>query len=245
MWQWLHLLQTPERIQDLIYIIAFAYAEMRVDHYLSLIQECHAFYHNHPHFFLQHYETPKDYFNHSGCYAEEIENGFYVTQEMRDLLWQIHHAGIDIYVISSSDYYDVLGAATNPAFAFPPIKEFFTMKQEVRDGILCPKHIPLPYWSRKQGKADTVNQILRPRYNEPPLLVVGDSEGDDEMMSQCEAKVVLQINRGNGGLHALKEKALAQKQEGTIYLLQGVDRSHHCFRPDQKSIPVGGKNAIF
>ena len=91
--------------------------------------------------------------------------------------------------------------------------EVMTQLKLTADNILLDEYnYDIPF-TQKEGKSETINKFIRPKYNgRGPILVAGDAVGDESMLTEFKDTEVLLIMKREGKLDNLvnDERALIQ-----------------------------------
>ncbi len=164
-----------------------------------------------------------------------IESGLHPITEMRDLLYELRNAGIDLYVVSASPGKTVKEALIR--YEFPEEIKILSIGNKLDEkGEITPKKdvINKPY-AIKTGKALTIKDYISPKYGgKGPILVAGDSEGDVAMLTAFkDTKISLLLDGGkNKETDLVKAIAIHQmrnhifEKSETIFLLEEKDTPH-------------------
>lgn len=188
-----------------------------------------------------------------------FRQGLRATPEIKDLMATLRANGIDVYISTASLDSVVGGFATNPKYGYNvPADQIIGMRlNSDSDGRYLPV-IPDPNTyaiNAKIGKAININNLLATKKKLNPIMIVGDSDGDYEMMTQLSGfndvsqtinryapvKMVLIINRLKGGSFG-QLCSSAASQIGTpnpFILLQGRDENTGSWIPSEKTIKLG------
>ncbi|MDU4542895.1 MAG: haloacid dehalogenase-like hydrolase, partial [Klebsiella michiganensis] len=135
-------------------------------------------------------------------------------------------------------------------FSVPESHVYATHPLYDKEGRLT--HSLDPYYPQTQGKGktETIKKFIQQHYkNTGPILVAGDSEGDQNMMSDFnDTKCVLIINRLRASdtiIGELSAKAVRDyNKDDAKILLQGRDENKGEFLSSQSSILMGTNNEV-
>lgn len=90
------------------------------------------------------------------------------------------------------------------------------------DNILLDEYnYDIPF-TQREGKSETINKFIRPKYNgRGPILVAGDAVGDESMLTEFEDTKVLLLMKREGKLDDVAKdgRALIQKRNAQTGLL--------------------------
>lgn len=196
--------------------------------------------------------SPADMAGRAGIVSVTWKNGFRLLPEMQTLYKNLQEAGVDVYVISASALDVIKSIVTIDRYGFSvPESHVYAMHPLYdKEGKLT--HSLDPYYPQTQGKGktETIKKFIQQRYkNTGPIFVAGDSEGDQNMMSDFnDTKLVLIINRLRSSdtiIGKLSAKAVRDyNKDDAKILLQGRDENKGEFLPSQSSILMGTNNEI-
>ncbi|STB68462.1 Uncharacterised protein [Citrobacter freundii] len=132
-----------------------------------------------------------------------------------------------------------------PPYSVPESQVFAMRLQRTEECKLTENLDPFYPQTQGKGKTETIRKFIQNRYEgKGPLLVAGDSEGDQNMMSDfTDTESVLIINRlrspesviGKLSAQAVKEYG----QNNTKILLQGRNENTGYFITSQMNVPLG------
>ncbi|MDM4208055.1 haloacid dehalogenase-like hydrolase [Klebsiella spallanzanii] len=198
------------------------------------------------------WESPADMAGRAGIVTVTWKNGFRLIPEMQTLYKNLQEAGVDVYVISASALDVIKSIVTVDKYGFSvPESHVYAMHPLYdKEGKLT--HSLDPYYPQTQGKGktETIKKFIQEHYkNTGPILVAGDSEGDQNMMSDFnDTRLVLIINRlrsSNTIIGELSTKAVRDYNNvDAKILLQGRDENKGVFLPSQSSILMGTNNKV-
>jgi Phosphoserine phosphatase len=188
-----------------------------------------------------------------------FRQGLRATPEIKDLMATLRDNGIDVYISTASLDSVVGGFAANPKYGYNvPAEQIIGMRLKLDSNGKYLSEIPDPNTyaiNAKMGKAVNINNLLAAQKKINPIMIVGDSDGDYEMMTQLSGdnnvyqrinaydpvKMVLIINRLKGGtLGQLCTSAASQI--GAPYpfiLLQGRDENTGSWIKSEQTIKLG------
>lgn len=183
----------------------------------------------------------------AGQVSTAWNNGLRLSPEMQDLYTKLRSAGIDVWVCSASFIDVIKEVSSNPAFGYNNPKDHVIAMELERnkDGKLLPEYRKGYTQTQGPGKTVEIKRLIAPKYqNRGPILVAGDSEGDQNMFQDfADTKVVIIINRLKGPNNIIgklsKEAVETYKKPQAKYLLQGRDDNKGVYLPSQKSIKLG------
>ncbi|VUS92771.1 haloacid dehalogenase-like hydrolase [Klebsiella spallanzanii] len=198
------------------------------------------------------WESPADMAGRAGIVTVTWKNGFRLIPEMQTLYKNLQEAGVDVYVISASALDVIKSIVTVDKYGFSvPESHVYAMHPLYdKEGKLT--HSLDPYYPQTQGKGktETIKKLIQEHYkNTGPILVAGDSEGDQNMMSDFnDTRLVLIVNRlrsSNTIIGELSTKAVRDYNNvDAKVLLQGRDENKGVFLPSQSSILMGTNNKV-
>lgn len=198
------------------------------------------------------WESPADMAGRAGIVTVTWKNGFRLIPEMQTLYKNLQEAGVDVYVISASALDVIKSIVTVDKYGFSvPESHVYAMHPLYdKEGKLT--HSLDPYYPQTQGKGktETIKKFIQEHYkNTGPILVAGDSEGDQNMMSDFnDTRLVLIVNRlrsSNTIIGELSTKAVRDYNNvDAKVLLQGRDENKGVFLPSQSSILMGTNNKV-
>lgn len=193
------------------------------------------------------WESPVSLPGQAGVVKTVWRNGFRLLPEMQDLYKKLQQSGVDVYVVSASALDIVKEIMTQKKYGFSlPENHIYAMHPQYdKEGKLTHSLDPLYPQTQGKGKTETINKFISQNYaNSGPVLVAGDSEGDQNMMSDFnDTRLVLIINRLRsadtiiGKLSA--QAAQEYKKDNNRILLQGRDENAGEFLPSQSSLLIG------
>lgn len=193
------------------------------------------------------WESPASLPGKAGIVSVNWHNGFRLVPEMQELYQLLQKAGIDVYVISASNFEVIKSIVTQPPYSVPESQVFAMHLLRTKDNKLTSVLDPVYSPTQGKGKTETIRKFIQGKYNgKAPLLVAGDSEGDQNMMSDFpDTDVILIINRlrsADSIIGQLSQQAVKEYgQKNVRILLQGRNDNTGTFLPSQINIPYGAK----
>ena len=196
--------------------------------------------------------SPANMAGRAGIVSVTWRNGFRLIPEMQTLYKTLQEAGVDVYVISASALDVIKSIVTIDKYGFSVPESHVYAMHPLYDKKGKLTHSLDPYYPQTQGrgKTETIKKFIQQRYkNTGPILVAGDSEGDQNMMSDFnDTKCVLIINRlrsSDTTIGELSAKAVRDyNKDDAKILLQGRDENKGVFLPSQSSILMGTNNEV-
>lgn len=185
----------------------------------------------------------------AGKVSVNWNNGLRLVPEMQDLYTKLRDAGFDVWICSASFIDVIKEVSSNPKFGYNNPKDHVIAMELERDakGVIQPIYRKGYTQTQGPGKTVEIKRLIASKYQgKGPVLVAGDSEGDQNMTQDFnDTKVVIIINRLKGN-EIGKQSDIAietyNKPEAK-YLLQGRDDNKGIFLPSQKSIKFGQTEA--
>lgn len=193
--------------------------------------------------------TSPDIKSEAGKIAITWHNGLRLVPEMQDLYTKLRDAGIDIWVCSASFIDVIKEISSNPKFGYNnPVGNVIAMELE-RDenGVIKPIYRKGYNQTQGPGKTVEINRLIAPKYgNRGPILVAGDSEGDQNMMQDFkETDKVIIINRLRKATTDIgqfsKEAVGTYQKDNAKFLLQGRNENTGLYTQSQNTVPLGQK----
>lgn len=193
--------------------------------------------------------TSPDIPSEAGQVAVTWHNGLRLVPEMQDLYAKLNDAGIDIWVCSASFIDVIREISSNPNFGYNnPSFNVIAMELERDDkGVIKPEYRKGFNQTQGAGKTLEIKRLIAPQYNNRgPILVAGDSEGDQNMMQDFpETEAVIIVNRLRKPTTDVgkfsKEAVDTYQKPNAKYLLQGRDENTGLYTKSQKTIPLKAK----
>lgn len=190
--------------------------------------------------------SPDSLSGKAGVIKISWKNGLRLVPEMQDLYTKLRQAGFDVYVCSASFVDVVKEISSNPDFNYLNNDQHVIAMELERDnqGVIQSEFRKGYVQTQGKGKTEAIHQFLVKKYGYGPIMIAGDSEGDQNMMQDFEdTKLVLIINRlrsNDSDIGQLSQKAAKEyKAPEAKYLLQGRDENLGVFIPSQLHIKLG------
>lgn len=160
----------------------------------------------------------------AGKVKTSYNNGLRIRPEMANLYHELKRNGIDVYIISASMQELIEVFATDKSYGYNlDLENIYAMRvKSTIDNILIDEYNYEYSFTQKEGKTETINKFIRPKYNEKgPILVAGDAVGDESMLTEFKDTEVLLIMKREGKLDdvAKDSRALIQKRNTQTGLL--------------------------
>ncbi|AET69961.1 hypothetical protein Desor_4556 [Desulfosporosinus orientis DSM 765] len=192
-----------------------------------------------------------------------FRQGLRATQEIKDLMTTLRENGIDVYISTASLDGVIRGFASNPKYGYNvPADHVIGMRLNLDNHGRYLSTIPDPDTyaiNAKHGKAVNINNLLVQEKGINPIMIIGDSDGDYEMMTDLSGyndvyrinhlppvKMVVIINRLKSG--TIRELCVsAASQIGCPYpfiLLQGRNENTGTWIPNEKTIKLGKSEPV-
>ena len=184
----------------------------------------------------------------AGVVSVSWKNGLRMVPEMQELYDVLRRSGIDVYVCSASFIGVIREISANPKYGYNnPHHMAYAMELE-RDtnGRYLPEFRKGYDQTQGKGKTTTINHFIADKYGYGPVLVAGDSEGDQNMLADYgDMKIGLIINRLRSPKNLVGQQSkMAVDSYGkpdAKYLLQGRDDNKGIFIPNQLHFRLGSK----
>lgn len=195
--------------------------------------------------------TSPDISSKAGQVSTSWNNGLRLSSEMQDLYTKLRNSGIDVWVCSASFIDVIKEVSSNPKFGYNNPKDHVIAMELERDkdGKILPEYRKGYTQTQGPGKTVEIKRLIAPKYqNKGPILVAGDSEGDQNMFQDFDnTKVVVIINRLRNPSSDIGKRSIeaveTYKNPEAKYLLQGRDDNKGVYLPSQKSIKLGQTEA--
>ncbi|MFD1260795.1 haloacid dehalogenase-like hydrolase [Entomomonas asaccharolytica] len=176
-------------------------------------------------------------------------NGLRLVPEMQDLYHKLREAGIDVWVCSASFIDVIKEISSNPKFGYNNQASKVIAMELERDanGVIQPEFRKGFNQTQGPGKTLEIKRLIAPKYNNKgPILVAGDSEGDQNMAQDfADTKIVIIVNRlrkPTTDIGKFSKVAVdTYKKPDAKFLLQGRNENTGLFTGDQKTIKLGAK----
>ncbi|MEB3767645.1 haloacid dehalogenase-like hydrolase [Acinetobacter sp. MD2] len=194
--------------------------------------------------------SPASLAGKAGVVSIEWENGLHPYQDMQNLFKTLQDNGIDVYVCSASFIDVIKEIISNPDMGYNiDASHAYAMELE-RDvqGKILPEFRHGYAQTQGKGKTQTIQRFLVSKYGYGPILIAGDSEGDQNMMQDfSDTKKVIIVNRlRKPSTDIGKFSQLAVQSYGKTdakFLLQGRDANTGLFTGSIKSLSFGSTTA--
>ncbi len=196
-------------------------------------------------------ELPKQL---SGQVSVTWKNGLRTIPEMQELYSKLREAGFDVWVCSASFVDVVREIASNPEFGYDITPENVIAIELEREpnGKVIPSLSIVHELTYGTGKTKAINRLLAGatgKYGYAPTFIAGDSEGDQNMLTDFTwLKLGLIVNRNKGKdtiLGNLSIRAVeTYKNNNAKYLLQGRNDNTGEFIPRQEFIKLHSNEGV-
>lgn len=190
--------------------------------------------------------SPASLSGQAGIVSVTWDNGLRPYKEMQNLFQVLQQNGIQVYVCSASFVDVVKEMVSNPlvGFLIPESHVYAMQLEHDSQGKIKPEFRHGYFQTQGKGKTLTIQQSLIRQYGYGPLLIAGDSEGDQNMMQDFkDTEKVLIINRlrkAETDIGRFSHLAVqTYGQANTKYLLQGRDANTGLFLSTNKSRAYG------
>lgn len=177
--------------------------------------------------------------------------GLRLTPEVKDLYAKLRANGIDVYVCSASFLDVIKEVSSNPEFGYNNPDSMVMAMELERDakGRIQTEFRHGYDQTQGKGKTKTIERFLVSKKGYGPIMIAGDSEGDQNMMSDFDSiKTILIFNRYRKPTTIIgklsKEAVPSYGKYNAKVLLQGRDENTGMLRPSQKSILLGKKEEV-
>ena len=177
------------------------------------------------------------------------KTGLRLVPEMQDLHNKLREAGFDVWMCSASFVDLIKEVVSNPSFGYNdnPTNVIAMELEHDPNGKILPVFRNGYDQTQRTGKTKAITRFLAGpsgKYGYDPSLVAGDSEGDQNMLSDFKGlKIGLIINRLKGKNQILgdlcKQAVDTYQQDNAKYLLQGRDDNKGIFIPSQEHLKYG------
>ena len=142
----------------------------------------------------------------AGKVSHQYKSGLRVQSETANLFHEFEKNGIKVYIVSASLEDIVKVFASNKSYGYNlEIENIYAMKlKSTTDNILLDEYnYDIPF-TQREGKSETINRFIRPKYDgRGPILVAGDAVGDENMLTEFKDTEVLLIMKREGKLDNL------------------------------------------
>ena len=159
----------------------------------------------------------------AGKIVYEYKSGLRTQPEIANLFHEFQKNGIEVYIVSASleDIVKVFASDKSYGYNLKP-ENVYGMRLEMnKDKYLSQYKKGYPQTLTK-GKVETINKFLKPKHGgKDPILVAGDSGGDENMLTEYKGTKVLLLMKRKGKLDdvAKDKRALIQRRNEQTGLL--------------------------
>lgn len=159
----------------------------------------------------------------AGKIVYEYKSGLRTQLEIANLFHEFQKNGIEVYIVSASleDIVKVFASDKSYGYNLKP-ENVYGMRLEMnKDKYLSQYKKGYPQTQTK-GKVETINKFLKPKHGgKDPILVAGDSGGDENMLTEYKGTKVLLLMKRKGKLDdvAKDKRALIQTRNEQTGLL--------------------------
>ena len=159
----------------------------------------------------------------AGKRVYEYKSGLRTQPEIANLFHEFQKNGIEVYIVSASleDIVKVFASDKSYGYNLKP-ENVYGMRLEMnKDKYLSQYKKGYPQTQTK-GKVETINKFLKPKHGgKDPILVAGDSGGDENMLTEYKGTKVLLLMKRKGKLDdvAKDKRALIQRRNEQTGLL--------------------------
>ena len=159
----------------------------------------------------------------AGKIVYEYKSGLRTQPEIANLFHEFQKNGIEVYIVSASleDIVKVFASDKSYGYNLKP-ENVYGMRLEMnKDKYLSQYKKGYPQ-TQTRGKVETINKFLKPKHGgKDPILVAGDSGGDENMLTEYKGTKVLLLMKRKGKLDdvAKDKRALIQTRNEQTGLL--------------------------
>ena len=168
-------------------------------------------------------ESSDNLLGEAGKIVYEYKSGLRTQPEIANLFHEFQKNGIEVYIVSASleDIVKVFASDKSYGYNLKP-ENVYGMRLEMnKDKYLSQYKKGYPQTQTK-GKVETINKFLKPKHGgKDPILVAGDSGGDENMLTEYKGTKVLLLMKRKGKLDdvAKDKRALIQTRNEQTGLL--------------------------
>lgn len=168
-------------------------------------------------------ESSNKLLGEAGKIVYEYKSGLRTQPEIANLFHEFQKNGIEVYIVSASleDIVKVFASDKSYGYNLKP-ENVYGMRLEMnKDKYLSQYKKGYPQTQTK-GKVETINKFLKPKHGgKDPILVAGDSGGDENMLTEYKGTKVLLLMKRKGKLDdvAKDKRALIQTRNEQTGLL--------------------------
>lgn len=160
----------------------------------------------------------------TGQVSHEYKSGLRVHSEIANLFRQLQANGIEVYVITASLEDVVRVFATDPSYGYGLKPEnIYGMRLQMNGDIYQAQYRANYPQTQTRGKVAIIEGYLKPLHaGQAPILVAGDSGGDENMLTAYADTRLLLLMKREGRLDkvAADARALIQTRNPQTGLLQ-------------------------
>jgi phosphoserine phosphatase len=182
----------------------------------------------------------------AGVVSVKWKNGLRLVPEMQDLYHKLRANGFDVWICSASFVDMIREISSNPKFGYNNSDQHVIAMELERNakGRIMTAFRKGYDQTQGPGKTKAIQRFLVSKYGYGPLLIAGDSEGDQNMMNDFDSiKTVLIINRLRNPMNLIGQFSKAAVdtygKADAKYLLQGRDDNKGVFVPSQEHFKLG------
>jgi phosphoserine phosphatase len=182
----------------------------------------------------------------AGVVSISWKNGMRLVPEMQDLIIKLRENGFDFWICSASFVDVVKEISSNPKFGYDNSDPRVIAMELERDakGRIVTEFRKGYDQTQGPGKTKAIHRFLVSKYGYGPLMIAGDSEGDQNMMNDFDSiKTVLIINRLRSPKNLIGQfSKIAVDTYGkpdAKFLLQGRNDDKGVFVPSQLHYKLG------
>lgn len=159
----------------------------------------------------------------AGKIVYEYKSGLRTQPEIANLFHEFQKNGIEVYIVSASleDIVKVFASDKSYGYNLKPENVYGMRLGMNKDKYLSQYKKGYPQTQTK-GKVETINKFLKPKHGgKDPILVAGDSGGDENMLTEYKGTKVLLLMKRKGKLDdvAKDKRALIQRRNEQTGLL--------------------------
>ncbi len=162
----------------------------------------------------------------SGVTTVHWKSGLRLIPEMQQLIADLRSNGIDVWICTAS-FTDVIeGVSSQFGYRFSPEHVIGMNLKRETDGKITTQLIPGYPMTYGPGKTEAIQRLLVTRYGSGPILVAGDSDGDQAMLQdfpETQISLIIDLHKPSSSkIGQLATKARAQRGDTAArFLLQG------------------------
>ena len=162
----------------------------------------------------------------SGKIRTEYENGLRIRPEIADLFCELRRNEIEVHIVSASMQEVIEVFATDSSYGYNlDIKNIHAMrvKNSGKSNKIIDEYEENYPLTQRVGKVTAINKYIRDRYDgKAPILVAGDAEGDENMLTEYKETQKILLMKREGKLDNLVNngKTLLQYSDSSTGLLR-------------------------